>query len=137
MMSDIGFLSHEYAQASRLAENLEEALAEAELAPQHAISLQRRQRLSLALRSLVDLLEPEQADAPDPGSALALPVTLVRQLRKRQYAGSAYSAAIAGLADRLRDRDAAIENGDVALLRELAGAAETEATRARRRMVRR
>jgi hypothetical protein len=134
-MSDIGFLSYEYKQAAELAERFEEALTEAK--PGQALNRQRRQQLALALRALVDVLDPVRAEHPDPEQTLALPVALVRRLRRHEHDGEPYAQALARLADRLAAWDSKLVADDLSLLHDVAGEAEAEASRARRRLIRR
>lgn len=133
-MSDVGILSYEYEQASRLVSTLE-ALLERTDGGQG--DRQERMEAARILRALLDLLDPIAAQGGDPDVAMNIPVGLVRRLRETRFEGEPYADALRELLDRLSDREHALADEDIRLLRNVAGATEQEAASVYRRLVRR
>lgn len=129
-MSNAGFLSHEYQQATKLAEELQRAAEEAS-----SSRLQRQTGIlaAMAIRSLADMMDPLAAEHPNPTGPATTPLSVVRRLRPPT--GEESVGGLRELASRLETVQ--LTDGDEARLEGLARLAGSEASVALRRIVRR
>jgi hypothetical protein len=133
-VSDVGTLSYEYQQATKLAHKLEQLLDQAR---RGGTERELRLQVALALEGLIGLLDPLSEDAEHGDAAMHTPIGLVRRLRSQQFEGTSYSDALKHLRQRLVDPVDGLEENDLRLLDELTGATEHEVAATFRRMVRR
>ena len=145
-MSDLSVLSHEYKTASELSQAINRALITVKkvqhglpgadtIAPEEIET--SRHTLAEILGVIAGLLDPGRADEVDTAAAMRVPQSLVSRLRAERRGDLAYYLEdLTAAAGRLGETGGELTNEDLALLDQVAAAADAETSGLFRRLMR-
>jgi hypothetical protein len=145
-MSDMSVLSHEYKTASELSQHISTALILLKkvyyhLPGEEAVTPEEldrhRHALATILTTLVGLLTVPRPQQATSALSVSIPETLVMRLQAERRGDLIYYLDdLAGVAERLREQPLQLDEGDLALLDQLATVADAEASSVYRRLMR-
>jgi hypothetical protein len=145
-MSDVSVLSHEYKTASDLSEATNRALIALKTVRQRLPGVEAitddqldasRRFLAGLIEALIGLLNPDGSRHVDDVVAARVPESLVVRLRSERRGDLAYYLDdLKRVAARLRDGTPKLADEDIALLDQIATAADTETSNVFRRLMR-
>lgn len=140
-MSDVSQLTHEYHRESALSEQINSAIIDLHKArlgqTTHEDVAASGRALATIIDGLLNLLKPDAACRVTPEMAARVPAALVARVQEERRGDLAhYVEDLERVATLLHDRPEHLAAEDLALLDSVASAADTEASRVFRRLMR-